>query len=89
MNRQAFHIMVPEMLARKKPFWLVCFTIDDNEQITKSMGHDQMKVILRSAVERFKTVMPRSKFYHSRSNTLSLFLSSTDELEALLKEFLA
>lgn len=86
LNRSAFHIMVPEMLARKKPFWLVCFTIDDNEQIIKSMGHDQMKLILRTAVERFKTVMPKSKFYHSRSNTLALFLSSTDELEALLKK---
>ncbi|MBP0983436.1 MAG: EAL domain-containing protein [Oscillospiraceae bacterium] len=86
LNRSAFHIMVPEMLARKKPFWLVSFTIDDNEQISKSMGYDQMKVILRTAVAQLKTVMPKSKFFHSRSNTLSLFLSSTDELEALLKK---
>lgn len=86
LNRSAFHIMVPEMLARKKTFWLVSFTIDDNEQISKSMGYDQMKVILRTAVAQLKTVMPKSKFFHSRSNTLSLFLSSTDELEALLKK---
>ena len=86
LNRAAFHIMVPEMLARKKPFWLVCFTVDDNEQISKSMGHDQMKVILRTAVERLRVVIPKSKFFHSRSNTLAVFLSSTDELEALLKK---
>ena len=86
LNRSAFHIMVSEMLARRKPFWLVSFTIDDNEQISKSMGHDQMKVILRTAVERLKGAMPKSRFFHSRSNTLSVFLTSTDQLEALLKK---
>lgn len=85
LNRSAFHIMVSEMLARKKTFWLISFTIDDNEQITKSMGHDQMKIILRMAVERFKCVLPKSRFFHSRSNTLSVFVTSTDQLEALLK----
>lgn len=86
LNRAAFHIMVPEMLARKKKFWMISFTIDDNEQIRKSMGYDQMKVILRTAVERLKTVMPESRFFHSRSNTLSVFVTSTDQLEALLKK---
>ncbi|MGN1340428.1 MAG: EAL domain-containing protein [Oscillospiraceae bacterium] len=85
LNRSAFHIMVPEMLARKKNFWLVSFTVDDNEQISKSMGYDQMKIILRTAVERLKTVMPKLMFFHSRSNTLSVFLAGTDQLEALLK----
>lgn len=85
LNRSAFHVMVPEMLARKKPFWLVSFTIDDNEQISKSMGYDQMKIILRTAVERLRVVMPKSRFFHSRSNTLSVFVTSSDQLESLLK----
>ena len=85
LNRCAFHVMVPEMLARKKTFWLVSFTIDDNEQIRKSMGYDQMKIILRTVVEKLKNAMPRSRFFHSRSSTLSVFATSTDQLEALLK----
>lgn len=85
MNRQAFHIMVPEMLARKKTFWLVNFTVDDNERISKSMGYDLMKVILRTVADQMKTVMPKSRFYHSRSNTLSVFISDREQLDALLK----
>ena len=85
LNRQAYHIMVPEMLARKKTFWLVNFTIDDNEQIAKSMGYDQMKIILRQAADRLKTVVPRSQFFHSRSNTLSLFITDREQIDAILK----
>ena len=85
LNRQAFHIMVPEMLARKKTFWLVSYTVDDNEQIAKSMGYDQLKVILRNAADRLKTAVPKSRFFHSRSNTLSMFISDREQLEALLK----
>lgn len=85
LNRQAYHIMVPEMLARKKTFWLVSFTIDDNEQINKSMGYDQMKVILRKAADHLKTVVPKSRFFHSRSNTLSVFITEREQLDALLK----
>lgn len=86
LNRSSFHIMVSEMLARKKPFWLVIFTIDDNEQIIKSMGYDQMKVILRTAAKLLKGGMPKSHIFHSRSNTLSVFISDTAQLEALLKK---
>ncbi len=85
LNRSAFYIMVPEMLERKKDFWLVFFTIDDNKQISKSMGHDQMKIILRTAAERMRTVIPKSRFFHCRSNTLAVFISDTERLEALLK----
>lgn len=85
LNRQAYHIMVPEMLARKKTFWLVNFTIDDNEQIAKSMGYDQMKVILRKAADMLKNVVPKSRFFHSRSNTLSVFITDREQLDALLK----
>lgn len=85
LNRQAFHIMVPEMLARKKTFWLVNFTVDDNERISKSMGYDLMKVILRTVADQMKTVMPKSRFYHSRTNTLSVFISDREQLDALLK----
>lgn len=85
LNRQAFHIMVPEMLARKKTFWLLSFTVDDIEQISKSMGYDQMKLILRTAADRMTTVLPKSRFFHSRSNTLSVFLSDREQVDALLK----
>lgn len=85
LNRQAFHIMVPEMLARKKTFWLVNFTVDDNERITKSMGYDLMKVILRTVANILQTVIPKSRFYHSRTNTLSVFISDREQLDALLK----
>lgn len=85
LNRQAFHIMVPEMLARRRTFWLVNFTVDDNDQISRSMGYDVMKVILRTAADRLRTVVPRSGFFHSRSNTLSVFVSDRDQLDALLK----
>lgn len=85
LNRQAYHIMVQEILARKKPFWLVCFTIDDNEQIAKSMGYDQMRVILRNAADRLKGVVPKSRFFHSRTNTLSVFITEREHLDALLK----
>lgn len=85
LNRQAFHIMVPEMLARRRTFWLVNFTVDDNDQISRSMGYDAMKVILRTAADRLRTVVPRSGFFHSRSNTLSVFVSDRDQLDALLK----
>lgn len=85
LNRQAFHIMVPEMLERKRTFWLVSFTIDDNEMISKSMGYDQMRVILRTAAKRLETSVPHMNFYHSRSNTLSVFLSDREMLDALLK----
>lgn len=85
LNRQAFHIMVPEMLARKRTLWLVNFTVDDNDQISRSMGYDAMKVILRTAADRLRTVVPRSGFFHSRSNTLSVFVSDRDQLDALLK----
>ena len=85
LNRQAFDIMVPEMLARRRTFWLVNFTVDDNDQISRSMGYDAMKVILRTAADRLRTVVPRSGFFHSRSNTLSVFVSDRDQLDALLK----
>lgn len=85
LNRHAFHIMVPEMLARKKTFWLVSLTVDDNEQIAKSMGYDQMKVILRTAVRQLGRVLPKSRFFHSRSNTLSVFISDREQLDDLLK----
>lgn len=85
LNRQTFHIMVPEMLARRRTFWLVNFTVDDNDQISRSMGYDVMKVILRTAADRLRTVVPRSGFFHSRSNTLSVFVSDRDQLDALLK----
>lgn len=85
LKRQAFHIMVPEMLARRRTFWLVNFTVDDNDQISRSMGYDAMKVILRTAADRLRTVVPRSGFFHSRSNTLSVFVSDRDQLDALLK----
>lgn len=85
LNRRAFHIMIPEMLARSGKFWLLNFTIDDNEQISKSMGYDQMKVILRTVAERLKTAVPGARFYHSRSNTLSMFVTDREEVDALLK----
>ena len=85
LNRRAFHIMIPEMLARSGKFWLLNFTIDDNEQISKSMGYDQMKLILRTAADRMTTVLPKSRFFHSRSNTLSMFLSDREQVDALLK----
>lgn len=85
LNRRAFHIMIPEMLARSGKFWLLNFTIDDNEQISKSMGYDQMRVILRTAAKRLETSVPHTNFYHSRSNTLSVFLSDREMLDALLK----
>lgn len=85
LNRQAFHIMVPEILARRRTFWLVNFTVDDNDQISRSLGYDAMKVILRTAADRLRTVVPRSGFFHSRSNTLSVFVSDRDQLDALLK----
>lgn len=85
LNRQAFHIMVPEMLARKRTFWIVNFTVDDNEMISRSMGYDLMRVILRAAGERLKSAVPKYRFFHSRSNTLSVFISDREELDALLK----
>ena len=73
------------MLARKKTFWLLSLTVDDIEQISKSMGYDQMKLILRTAADRMTTVLPKSRFFHSRSNTLSVFLSDREQVDALLK----
>lgn len=85
LNRRAFHIMVPEMLARSEKFWLLSLTIDDNEQISKSMGYDQMKVIIKTVAERLKSSVPGARFYHSRTNTLSMFVKDRSEVEALLK----
>ncbi len=85
LNRSAFHIMVPEMLARKKTFWLVAFSVDENEQISKSMGYEQMKVILRSAAEKLKDIVPRSMFFHTGAESLTMFITDPAQLEALLK----
>ncbi len=85
LNRQAFHVMVPEMLSRKKTFWLVSLTIDDNERIKRSMGYDRMREIIRCAAGCIKKVLPKILVFRSRTNTLTMFVSDKEELDLLLK----
>ncbi len=82
-SRRAFHIMVPEMFARKKPFFMVNFTIDDVDQIQKVMGYDQAKVVLRQAAEQIAFALPGVSLYHSRSYTLTAFIEKKEELDRL------
>lgn len=85
LNRRAFHIMVPEMLSRKKTFWLVSLTIDDKEHLSRSKSHEKMRIVLRTFSDKLKTAVPKAHFYHSRNNTLSMFVTDREELDALLK----
>lgn len=82
-NRRAFHIMVPEMYARKKPFYLVSFTIDNIKQIQKTMGYDMTKTILRQAAEQISFAVPGIKLYHSRTHTLTAFIEKREQLDNL------
>ncbi len=82
-SRRAFHIMMPEMFARKKSFYMVNFTIDDVEQIQKVMGYDQAKVILRQAAEQISFAIPNISLYHSRSYTLTAFIENKEDLDKL------
>lgn len=82
-NRRAFHIMVPEMFARKKPFYLVSFTIDNIEQIQKAMGYDMTKTILKQAAEQITFAVPGIKLYHARTHTLTAFIENREQLDNL------
>lgn len=82
-SRRAFHIMVPEMFARKKDFYMVNFTIDDVDQIQKVMGYDQAKVVLRQAAEQISFALPGVELYHSRSYTLTAFIERKEDLDKL------
>lgn len=82
-SRRAFHIMVPEMFARKKPFYMVNFTIDDVEQVQKVMGYDYAKIILRQAAEQIAFALPGVNLYHSRSHTLTAFIEKKEQLDML------
>lgn len=82
-SRRAFHIMVPEMFARKKNFFMVNFTIDDVDQIQKVMGYEQAKVVLRQAAEQISFALPGVNLYHSRSYTLTAFIQNRKQLDML------
>ncbi|MBE6901894.1 MAG: EAL domain-containing protein [Ruminococcaceae bacterium] len=82
-NRRAFHIMVPEMYARKKPFYMVSFTIDNIEQIQKSMGYDMTKSVLKQAAKQIAFAIPGVRLYHSRSHTLTAFIEERQQLDNL------
>ncbi|MGN0686523.1 MAG: EAL domain-containing protein [Oscillospiraceae bacterium] len=82
-NRRAFHIMVPEMYARKKPFYLVSFSLDNIMSIQKTMGYDMTKKILRQAADQIMFAVPGIQLYHSRSHTLTAFIENKEDLDKL------
>ena len=84
LNRRAFHIMLPEMLARGNTFYLIGLHIDDVDQIHKVMGYDTTKRILKSAAEQIEGAMPGIMIYHSRSYTLSAFVDK-NQLDQLIQ----
>lgn len=85
LNRRAFHIMLPEMFERKKPFYIISFNLGDIESIQKSMGYDMTKEIIKQAAIQIDSAMPGMRIYHSRSNSLTAFLSSKDELDRVIQ----
>ncbi len=83
-NRRAFHIMVPEMFARRKPFYMVNFTIDNIAQIQKTMGYDMTHTIIKQAAEQISFAIPGVRLYHSRSHTLTAFIEKREQLDNLV-----
>lgn len=74
LNTRAFHIMVPEMLARKKSFYVVSFSLDNIHRIIKSKGHDGPAKILRDASSQLSQMFPTINIYRSESYTLTMFI---------------
>lgn len=85
LNRRAFHIMLPEMFARKKPFYMINFNLGDIESIQKSMGYDMTREIIKQAAVQIGSALPRMSIYHSRSNSLTAFLASKEELDKIIR----
>ena len=85
LNRRAFHIMLPEMFERKKPFYMITFNLGDIESIQKSMGYDMTKEIIKQAAKQIDSAMPGMRIYHSRSNSLTAFLGSKEELDRVIQ----
>lgn len=85
LNRRAFHVMLPEMFERKKPFYIINFNLGDIENIQKSMGYDMTKEIIKQAAVQISAALPRMRIYHSRSNSLTAFLTSREELDKIIQ----
>lgn len=85
LNRRALHIMLPEMFERKKTFYMINFTLGEVESIQKSMGYDMTKEIIKQAAAQISAALPGLLVYHSRSNSLTAFLTSKEELDKLTK----
>ena len=83
-SQRAFHIMVPEMLARGKSFYLVNLYIDEVEQLHKVLGYEQTREIMRSAAKQIRSAMPGMRIYHSGSYVLSVFFDTREELDKLI-----
>lgn len=84
LNRRAFHVVLPEMLARGNIFYLISLHIDDVDQMHKIMGYDCSKRILRSAAEQIEKALPGITIYHSRSYSLTAFVDK-EQLDKLIQ----
>lgn len=85
LNRRAFHIMLPEMFERKKPFYMISFNLGDIESIQKSMGYDMTKEIIKQAAVQINAALPGMRIYHSRSNSLTAFINTKEELDRVIQ----
>ncbi len=84
LNRRAFHIMMREMFARNKTFYIFNLTLDEVESIQKAMGYDMPKEILRQATAKISRDFPHIRIYHSRSCTITMLVYDRDTLDKII-----
>lgn len=85
LNRRAFHIMIPEMFARNKPFYIINFNLGDIENVQKSMGYDMTREIIKQAALQIGSALPGMGIYHSRTNSLTAFIESKEKLDDVIR----
>lgn len=85
LNRRAFHIMVPEMVRSSKNFYVISYVIDDLNYIPNLLGYEETRKVLAYIGENIKHIT-NARIYHSRTNTLTIFIKNKKNVEELIKK---
>lgn len=85
LNRRAFHLMVSELLERKKQFYLVDIVLEEMNYLQTVMGYEEARNVFTYLGQQIKGVY-KERFYHSRNNVFSVFIMNNKDLNCILEK---
>lgn len=86
LNHRAFHVMILELFASGKDFWVMNFTVDNRKQTQTNMGHDQLNMVLRTVAHHFGQILPEQYFFHMQADTISIIVTEEEQYHWLIQK---